>query len=93
MARVFSLAVSVIGVSESTLRRRFESALGRQVKDEIARLRTDHVKLMLTQTDTPIATIAEECGYSSPTQLARYFSKAVGVTPNAYRKRFGNDNA
>lgn len=75
-------------VSESTLRRRFEVVLGRPVKHEIARLRTDHVKTLLTETKKSVATIAEECGYSSPTQLARYFNKAVGMTPDAYRRNY-----
>ena len=73
--------------SESTLRRRFEQVLGRQVKDEIARLRTNHVKLLLTETSKPLSTISEDCGFSSPTQFARYFSNAVGVTPSTYRKK------
>ena len=77
--------------SVSTLRRRFEQALGKQVKDEIARLRTDHVKSLLTESDKSLTQIAEECGYSSPTQFGRYFSNAVGMTPSAYRERFQTD--
>lgn len=79
---------SVLGVSTSTLRRRFEAVLGRSAKEEIARLRTEPIKLLLTETDKPIAVIADECGFSSPTQLARYFSGAVGMNPNAYRSQF-----
>lgn len=74
--------------SKSTLRRRFVEVLGRQVKDEIARLRTEYVKSLLIETDKPLATIADECGYSSPTQFARYFTNTVGRTPSAFRKQF-----
>lgn len=74
--------------SKSTLRRRFEEVLGRQISDEIARLRTDHVKTILVETDKSLSAIADECGYSSPTQFGRYFSKTVGMTPSEYRKQY-----
>ena len=77
--------------SESTLRRRFEKSLDRQVRDEIVRQRTNYIKAMLAETDKPMATISIECGFSSPTQFARYFSSATGMTPSAYRKQNGAD--
>lgn len=74
--------------SKSTLRRRFEEVLGRQISDEIARLRTDHVKTLLIETDKSLSAIADECGYSSPTQFGRYFSKTVNMTPSEFRKQY-----
>lgn len=73
--------------SESTLRRRFEKAIGRQIKDEIARQRCDQVKTVLVETEKQLATISSEFGFSSPTQFARYFTNAVGTTPSEYRKQ------
>jgi len=72
--------------SKSTLRRRFEEVLGRQIKEEITRQRTEHVKVTLIETDKSLAAIANEFGYSSPTQLTRSFSNVVGMTPSEYRK-------
>ena len=77
-----------LNTSESTLRRRFEQVVGRQVKDEIARLRTERVKLLLTETAMPLSQIAEDFGFSSAGQFTRYFTRAAGMTPSEYRKRY-----
>lgn len=78
---------SALNVSESSLRRRFEEARGRTVREEIVRLRVDYLKRLLTETKMSIGQIANECDFSSPGQFSRYFSSASGETPSVYRKR------
>jgi len=78
---------NALHTSESTLRRRFEQVLGRHVKEEIARIRIDHVKALLLETDKPLAQISYEFGFSSPTQFTRFFRRVVGQTPSDFRRK------
>jgi LacI family transcriptional regulator len=73
--------------SESTLRRRFQRVVGRSIREEMVRHRIGRITSLLVETEMPLATISIECGFSSPTQFARYFSSATGMTPSAYRKQ------
>ena len=76
-------------VSERTLRRKFDTVLGRTVPDEIKRLRIERLKLIVEETNQPIGEIAEAFGFSSGGQFSRYFSTAAGMPPTAYRKKYG----
>ena len=80
-------------VSRRTLERRFEAALGKTVYAEITRLRIDHIKRVLMDSDLPLATIGQDCGFSNASYFATYFRKAEGMTPSAYRKKFGKKEA
>ena len=79
----------VLNTSVRTLRRKFDTELGRSISSEIKRLRVDRLKLMVQETAMPLGKIAESYGFSTPTQFSRYFSRAAGMTPSAYRKKFG----
>ena len=52
-----------------------------------ASLRREHAKDLLTGTYYKISQIAVECGFSSPEYFHRFFRKATGLTPAAYRKK------
>ena len=78
-----------LNTSRRTLYRKFDEVLGRSIKDEIKRLRVDRLKLMLEETELPMAQLAESFGFSSPGQFSRYFSNAAGMTPSDYRKKYG----
>ena len=75
-----------LDTSRRTLERRFEEVLGRSVYSEISRLRTDYIKRLLVDTDRPLSTVAEDCGFGSASHFTRFFRKEVGVTPSYYRK-------
>lgn len=80
-----SQLAQVLGVSRSTLYRRFEEANGRSPQDEINRLRVDYLKRLLEETDQSITQISNACGFSVPSQFTRYFKHATGQTPSRYR--------
>eukprot|EP00752_Nemacystus_decipiens_P013734 g12187.t1 len=75
-----------LGTSRRTLERRFEEVVDNSVYSEIARLRAEYVKRQLIETDQSLASIAESCGFSSPSHFTRFFSNVVGLTPSAFRK-------
>ncbi|MGB0768935.1 MAG: helix-turn-helix domain-containing protein, partial [Phycisphaeraceae bacterium] len=74
-----------MGVSRSTLLRRFEEAIDRSPTHEINRLRVDYIKRLLSETEMPIAEICNVCGFSTASHFTRFFKREAGVTPSAYR--------
>ncbi|TXK74387.1 helix-turn-helix transcriptional regulator [Paenibacillus sp. N3.4] len=54
----------------------------------MVKLRIQQAKLLLLQTDLPIAHIAEEVGFEQPAYFATCFTKVEGISPRKYRQRF-----
>ncbi len=74
-----------LGLSPSTLHRRLGvtgQSLG-QIKDELKRTRAT---VLLTRTETPIAQISSELGYSEDSTFYRAFHRWYGMTPGAFRR-------
>ena len=78
--------VSDVHISRSLLQRRFREALGRTLHEEIVRVRIDHAKFLLEESDMPIAVIAEKAGFNHQEYLGAVFKKKVGLTPVQYRQ-------
>lgn len=76
-------------VSESTLHRRFQSALGRSPGAEIRRARINEAKRLLRTTNIPLLEIALRSGLNSQPQLNRAIREETGLTPAQYRKQHG----
>jgi LacI family transcriptional regulator len=75
------------GLSRRNLEVKFRKAVGKTIREEIQRIRLDHAKRMLRETDLPISQIAEASGFNSPSYLTQVFRKEVGVTPAKYRSQ------
>jgi LacI family transcriptional regulator len=75
-----------VGLSRSALERRFLHYLGRTPKAEIMRIRIEHAKMLLAQTDKTSENIALRSGFSSLAYFTRAFHREVGMTPYAYRR-------
>ncbi|GGG66247.1 helix-turn-helix transcriptional regulator [Paenibacillus radicis (ex Gao et al. 2016)] len=58
--------------------------------DYLTRFRIERAKLLLLQTDQPVARIAEEVGFSHPAYFASSFTKHEGISPRKYRQRFAH---
>lgn len=80
--------VASIPMSRRRLHDAFLRFIGRSVADEVTRLRLNHAKRMLTETDAKHHQIASECGFSSESRLAVVFRREIGLTPGEYRSRF-----
>lgn len=74
------------GVSRRVLERRFMATLGRTPAAHIAKVRLDHVKRLLADTDLPINDIAEDSGFGSPEYMTYVFRTELGTTPLRYRR-------
>jgi len=76
-------------LSRRVLEQRFRRVLGRSVLSEIRRVRIELVAQMLVSTTMSIAQIALDLGYTGVDHIARYFKREKGMTPLAYRKKYG----
>ena len=73
-------------MSETHLRRIFESEFGMSPINYLCSIRLENAKCMLlSQKDMNIRDIAEACGYSSVYYFSNTFHKNVGISPSEYR--------
>ncbi|MBV1787641.1 DNA-binding transcriptional regulator [Marinobacterium sp. D7] len=74
-----------IGVSRSSLERRFRQERKQTVHDEIHLTKFERATTLITTTELPIAEIAGLCGYPSVHYLYNVFRKHLNMTPKDYR--------
>ncbi|MEA1949867.1 MAG: DNA-binding transcriptional regulator [Planctomycetota bacterium] len=80
-----------VGVSRSTLQRRFVGILGRTPREELIRIQLERVKELLRDTTLPLAKIAARTGFDYPECLMRLFKRKIGKTPTQYRDQFAGE--
>ncbi|MBN2579147.1 MAG: DNA-binding transcriptional regulator [Pirellulales bacterium] len=76
-----------VGVSRSTLERRFIGALGRSPSAELARARLERVKELLQHTDLSLRAVADRTGFDHVESMCRLFKRHMDQTPGAYRRQ------
>jgi AraC family transcriptional regulator, transcriptional activator FtrA len=76
------------GVSPRTLARRFHAALGTTPLQWLLTQRIRRAQELLESTDHPIDQIAERSGFGSPGNLRQQFTRALGMSPQRYRRTF-----
>ncbi|MCF6753388.1 GlxA family transcriptional regulator [Pseudomonas stutzeri] len=77
------------GLEERTFLRRFRKATGMTTTDYCQRLRVGRARELLQSGRLPIERVAWEVGYADPGAFRKVFTRVVGLTPGAYRRRFG----
>ncbi|MER7398674.1 helix-turn-helix domain-containing protein [Streptomyces sp. NPDC000151] len=77
------------GLSERTLARRFAEQLGVSPGQWLLARRIDAARVLLEETDLAVEAVAARVGLSSAVNLRRRFRAALGTTPGAYRRVFG----
>lgn len=77
----------VAGLTTSQLERAMNRVLGLSPKQLVLRLRLEQAIGELDATDDPIGTIAQRCGYYDQSAFTRHFTRVVGLSPGAYRRR------
>ena len=76
------------GMSKRGMEKAFLKHLGNSPATELRRIRLDHAKRLLTETDEKISSIAWNCGYSNSSNLSFAFNRETGMSPRAYRNRY-----
>ncbi|MFI8518884.1 GlxA family transcriptional regulator [Streptomyces sp. NPDC085481] len=75
-------------MSPRTFHRRVREAHGTTPLQWLLRQRVARAQTLLESTDLPVERIGEESGLGSAANLRRHFTRAVGVSPTAYRRSF-----
>lgn len=73
-------------LSASHLSHQFKRVAGVSVMAYLQACRLAAAKEQLAQTDLPIGSIVEICGYSDNSNFSRYFQSVTGLTPTQFRK-------
>lgn len=85
---VETLAPRLNGMSEPTLRRRFQQCGATESPGEmIHRLRMEHAAKLLRDGRFTIAAVADMSGFDDKRHFAARFRKHFGITPRDYRQR------
>ncbi|MBL9175796.1 MAG: DNA-binding transcriptional regulator [Verrucomicrobiales bacterium] len=74
-----------VPVSRRVLEARFQKMLGRSPHAQILSVRLDRVKRLLSETDLPLAAIADRTGFRHVEYLSVAFKRQTGMTASDYR--------
>ena len=90
MARAVSMAdlARAVAVSDRTLLRRFDAAIGQTPLGYLESGRIDAARALLEAGDMSVQSVATQVGYSDVSSFSRLFRETVGLSPGAYRRRF-----
>jgi AraC family transcriptional regulator len=74
------------GVHPVHLSREFRRYFDCTVGDYMRKLRVDHAEHLLANTNTPLAEIANICGFADQSHFSSTFKRTLGVTPARFRE-------
>lgn len=75
-----------LGMSDDTLQRHLRRE-GTGFQQLLLEIRMDHALVLLWTTERPLAIVAEQSGYDSPSRFAERFRERFGVLPSELRRR------
>jgi transcriptional regulator GlxA family with amidase domain len=78
-----------LGMSPRSVSRWCRDELGESPAAMVRRLRVEEARRLLETTPLPLKDVASRTGLGDPSTLWRVFAAQLGVTPAAYRGRFG----
>lgn len=85
---------AVAGMSERTLRRRFQNELGINWRDFIAEIRMNEAMKLLSQARASVTQTAYAVGFNSLGAFTVAFTSYAGITPSAFaRRHFHSSNS
>lgn len=77
---------TAVGMSLSSLERRFRLALGVTPLQELRRLRLAEARRLLAESQLPIGKVAVQSGFRSATRFCIAFREDAGTSPSDYRR-------
>jgi transcriptional regulator GlxA family with amidase domain len=80
-------------MSPRTFARRFRATTGVTPHQWLVRQRVLHAQALLETTDEPVEHVAHASGFGAASALRMHFQRALGTSPQAYRRTFRGDPA
>ncbi len=74
------------GLTIQTIRRKIKEMTGMTLNGYFTRLRLEHAKKLLADTDLPLQRVCEQCGYLDVSSFIRLFRSEEGISPGKYRE-------
>jgi AraC family L-rhamnose operon regulatory protein RhaS len=82
------------GLQRTRLNAIVQKLTGGTPMEYLSRLRIEHAKTLLRETDRSVTDIAFACGFNTSQYLANRFRSVTGMTPSYYRRTcFGSEGA
>ncbi|MFZ2872722.1 GlxA family transcriptional regulator [Zavarzinia sp.] len=81
--------LALSGLEERTFLRRFRKATGMTPTEYCQQIRVANARAALELTRRSVGQIAFDVGYDDPSAFRKLFQRLTGLSPGAYRKRFG----
>jgi LacI family transcriptional regulator len=79
--------LDAVPLSRRNLERRFRTATGRSLLEEIRRVHIDRAKRLLRETSLSMPDVARESGFQSAVRFSTVFGDVVGVPPTIFRQQ------
>jgi two-component system response regulator YesN len=76
-----------LATSRRQLQRAFADVADTSFRDQLARVRMHHARILLAADGIPVRAVAARVGYHQPAQFAKSFRRHHGLAPSAYRKQ------
>jgi transcriptional regulator GlxA family with amidase domain len=95
LAKNLSAAIALEGLAEQfyissrTLMRRFKAAVGDTPNSYLQNLRVEAAKKLFEATSLPTEAVMLRIGYADTSSFNRLFQRKTGLSPRAYRLKFG----
>ncbi len=77
---------NALGVSISSLQKRFRRKLGIAVGQQLRTTRLNHARRLMANASLSLSDIATACGFQSAAYFSRVFRQAEGVAPRTFRR-------
>jgi len=82
-----------VAMSPRNFARRFVEKMGMAPARYVELLRVDAARRMLTDTDLPLARVAQRCGFGSAETMRQAFHRHISSAPGDFRARFQSTRA
>ena len=79
-----------LGMSRASLYNKVKALTGLGVNDLINRMRIERAMQLLTETNWPVAEVAEKAGFSNARYFSTSFKQFTSLTPREYREQHKN---
>ena len=83
--------VEAVNLSQGHAMKLFREVMEMSIKDQLTRSRLSHARMLLSDTDHKILTVALDSGFKTLSSFYDAFLQANGVSPGKYRRQLRNN--